>query len=152
MGGGGGGPPRRGAPRKLLAVLAVLAATVAEARGTAGSQAPGAAAMGTGTPPSPSGTAFEETRLHVFTLDYPHVQIPFEITLWILLASLAKIGERGPRGLPCSAARDRRGSPARGAKQRAGGAGRGSRGRRCHFSASRPGTGSFGGFEVGRCR
>ncbi|RMC06637.1 hypothetical protein DUI87_16075 [Hirundo rustica rustica] len=48
--------------------------------------------MGTGTPPSPSGTAFEETRLHVFTLDYPHVQIPFEITLWILLASLAKIG------------------------------------------------------------
>ncbi|KAM4795038.1 sodium/hydrogen exchanger 2-like isoform 2-T2 [Rhinophrynus dorsalis] len=33
-----------------------------------------------------------ETRLSVFTLDYPHVQIPFEITLWILLASLAKIG------------------------------------------------------------
>uniref|UniRef100_A0A8C2PLI9 Sodium/hydrogen exchanger n=1 Tax=Capra hircus TaxID=9925 RepID=A0A8C2PLI9_CAPHI len=32
------------------------------------------------------------TRLPVFTLDYPHVQIPFEITLWILLASLAKIG------------------------------------------------------------
>ncbi|XP_075056300.1 sodium/hydrogen exchanger 2-like [Mixophyes fleayi] len=32
-----------------------------------------------------------ETRLPVFTLDYPHVQIPFEITLWILLASLAKI-------------------------------------------------------------
>ncbi|XP_053164016.1 sodium/hydrogen exchanger 2 [Hemicordylus capensis] len=41
---------------------------------------------------APSGTPFEETRLHVFTLDYPHVQIPFEITLWILLASLAKIG------------------------------------------------------------
>ncbi|XP_069493028.1 sodium/hydrogen exchanger 2-like [Ambystoma mexicanum] len=34
----------------------------------------------------------EELRLPVFTLDYPHVQIPFEITLWILLASLAKIG------------------------------------------------------------
>ncbi|KAM9320019.1 sodium/hydrogen exchanger 2-like [Gastrophryne carolinensis] len=33
-----------------------------------------------------------ETRLSVFTLDYPHVQLPFEITLWILLASLAKIG------------------------------------------------------------
>uniref|UniRef100_A0A7M4F731 Sodium/hydrogen exchanger n=1 Tax=Crocodylus porosus TaxID=8502 RepID=A0A7M4F731_CROPO len=33
-----------------------------------------------------------DTRLHVFTLDYPHVQVPFEITLWILLASLAKIG------------------------------------------------------------
>ncbi|XP_025029216.1 sodium/hydrogen exchanger 2 [Python bivittatus] len=45
-----------------------------------------------GTLQAPTGTPFEETRLHVFTLDYPHVQIPFEITLWILLASLAKIG------------------------------------------------------------
>ena len=34
---------------------------------------------------------FEESRLPVFNLDYPHVQIPFEITLWILLASLAKM-------------------------------------------------------------
>ncbi|XP_053563637.1 sodium/hydrogen exchanger 2 isoform X2 [Bombina bombina] len=33
-----------------------------------------------------------ESRLPVFTLDYPHVKYPFEITLWILLASLAKIG------------------------------------------------------------
>uniref|UniRef100_A0A8C8SEE2 Sodium/hydrogen exchanger n=1 Tax=Pelusios castaneus TaxID=367368 RepID=A0A8C8SEE2_9SAUR len=45
-----------------------------------------------GTPQAPNGTPFPESRLHVFTLDYPHVQIPFEITLWILLASLAKIG------------------------------------------------------------
>nr|XP_060625714.1 sodium/hydrogen exchanger 2 [Anolis sagrei ordinatus] len=44
------------------------------------------------TPPAPSATPVEETRLQVFTLDYPHVQVPFEITLWILLASLAKIG------------------------------------------------------------
>lgn len=57
-------------------------------------------AMGTSSsPPSPASvvapgtTPFEESRLPVFTLDYPHVQIPFEITLWILLASLAKIGE-----------------------------------------------------------
>uniref|UniRef100_A0A8D0B454 Sodium/hydrogen exchanger n=1 Tax=Salvator merianae TaxID=96440 RepID=A0A8D0B454_SALMN len=42
--------------------------------------------------PAPNGTPSTETRLHVFTLDYPHVHIPFEITLWILLASLAKIG------------------------------------------------------------
>nr|XP_051682888.1 sodium/hydrogen exchanger 2-like [Oryctolagus cuniculus] len=28
----------------------------------------------------------------LFSLDYQHVQIPFEITLWIMLASLAKIG------------------------------------------------------------
>ncbi|XP_066433893.1 sodium/hydrogen exchanger 2-like [Eleutherodactylus coqui] len=42
-----------------------------------------------------SSTHHEETapeRLPVVTLDYPHVQVPFEITLWILLASLAKIG------------------------------------------------------------
>nr|XP_020504035.1 sodium/hydrogen exchanger 2-like [Labrus bergylta] len=30
--------------------------------------------------------------LPVFTMDYPRIQIPFEITLWILLASFAKIG------------------------------------------------------------
>lgn len=29
----------------------------------------------------------------VFTMDYPRIQIPFEITLWMLLASFAKIGE-----------------------------------------------------------
>ncbi|XP_074551162.1 sodium/hydrogen exchanger 2 [Halichoeres trimaculatus] len=39
--------------------------------------------------------AFPETgkdNLPVFTMDYPRIQIPFEITLWILLASFAKIG------------------------------------------------------------
>ncbi|XP_063005897.1 sodium/hydrogen exchanger 4 isoform X2 [Melospiza melodia melodia] len=34
----------------------------------------------------------EDMRLHVFTLDYDYVQIPYEVTLWILLASFAKIG------------------------------------------------------------
>ncbi|KAL2081126.1 hypothetical protein ACEWY4_022979 [Coilia grayii] len=32
------------------------------------------------------------TNLPVFTMDYPRIQIPFEITLWVLLASFAKIG------------------------------------------------------------
>ncbi|XP_074847491.1 sodium/hydrogen exchanger 2 isoform X2 [Carettochelys insculpta] len=64
----------------------------------AGLLAPGAvrafsqAAGSPGTLQPPSGAPAEETQLHVFTLDYPHVQVPFEITLWILLASLAKIG------------------------------------------------------------
>ncbi|XP_036999288.2 sodium/hydrogen exchanger 4 [Artibeus jamaicensis] len=31
-------------------------------------------------------------KISVFTLDYDYVQIPYEVTLWILLASLAKIG------------------------------------------------------------
>ncbi|XP_072332736.1 sodium/hydrogen exchanger 2 [Scyliorhinus torazame] len=36
--------------------------------------------------------ASQDERLSVFSVDYYHVQVPFEITLWILLASLAKIG------------------------------------------------------------
>ncbi|XP_009664753.2 sodium/hydrogen exchanger 4 [Struthio camelus] len=46
----------------------------------------------------------QDARLHVFTVDYFHVQIPCEVTLWILLASLAKIGfhlyHRLPRLMP----------------------------------------------------
>ena len=34
----------------------------------------------------------EKTNMPVFTMDYPRIQIPFEITLWVLLASFAKIG------------------------------------------------------------
>lgn len=34
-----------------------------------------------------------KTMLPVFTMDYPRIQIPFEITLWVLLASFAKIGK-----------------------------------------------------------
>lgn len=35
----------------------------------------------------------EKANLPVFTMDYTRIQIPFEITLWVLLASFAKIGE-----------------------------------------------------------
>jgi len=35
----------------------------------------------------------EKANLPVFTMDYARIQIPFEITLWILLASFAKIGK-----------------------------------------------------------
>ncbi|MGH0143856.1 UNVERIFIED_CONTAM: hypothetical protein FKN15_041539 [Acipenser sinensis] len=34
-----------------------------------------------------------QNRLKVFTFDYTHVQAPFEIALWIMLASLAKLGD-----------------------------------------------------------
>ncbi|MBN3279190.1 SL9A2 protein, partial [Polyodon spathula] len=33
-----------------------------------------------------------QKRLKIFTFDYTHVQAPFEIALWIMLASLAKLG------------------------------------------------------------
>ncbi|KAM5227824.1 sodium/hydrogen exchanger 4 [Ctenodactylus gundi] len=39
-------------------------------------------------------------RISVFELDYDYVQIPYEVTLWILLASLAKIGFHLSRRLP----------------------------------------------------
>lgn len=32
----------------------------------------------------------------VLDLDYPHIQTPFEIALWVLLASLMKLGEWPP--------------------------------------------------------
>lgn len=34
-----------------------------------------------------------DERISVFELDFDYVQIPYEVTLWILLASLAKIGK-----------------------------------------------------------
>uniref|UniRef100_A0A671KK94 Cation/H+ exchanger transmembrane domain-containing protein n=1 Tax=Sinocyclocheilus anshuiensis TaxID=1608454 RepID=A0A671KK94_9TELE len=43
----------------------------------------------TGPDPDPG-----ETTKAVFTLNYPRIHVPFEITLWVLLASFAKIGER----------------------------------------------------------
>ncbi|XP_014323485.2 sodium/hydrogen exchanger 4 [Myotis lucifugus] len=43
-----------------------------------------------------SGPALGE--ITVFALDYDYVQVPYEVTLWILLASLAKIGVDGALG------------------------------------------------------
>uniref|UniRef100_A0A3P8TL83 Sodium/hydrogen exchanger n=1 Tax=Amphiprion percula TaxID=161767 RepID=A0A3P8TL83_AMPPE len=34
----------------------------------------------------------QRANLPVFTMDYPRIQVPFEFTLWVLLASFAKIG------------------------------------------------------------
>ncbi|XP_014709606.3 sodium/hydrogen exchanger 4 [Equus asinus] len=41
-----------------------------------------------------------DENIPVFVLDYDYVQIPYEVTLWILLASLAKIGFHLYRRLP----------------------------------------------------
>nr|XP_036875805.1 sodium/hydrogen exchanger 4 isoform X3 [Manis javanica] len=41
-----------------------------------------------------------DEKIPVFALDYDYVQIPYEVTLWILLASLAKIGFHLYRRLP----------------------------------------------------
>ncbi|XP_029460693.1 LOW QUALITY PROTEIN: sodium/hydrogen exchanger 4 [Rhinatrema bivittatum] len=40
----------------------------------------------------PSEPGDQDERVHAFTVDYNYVQIPYEITLWIILASYAKIG------------------------------------------------------------
>lgn len=36
----------------------------------------------------------EKTTFPMFVVNYPRIQIPFEITLWVLLASFAKIGKQ----------------------------------------------------------
>ncbi|XP_066233602.1 sodium/hydrogen exchanger 4 isoform X1 [Saccopteryx leptura] len=41
-----------------------------------------------------------DEKVTVFALDYDYVQIPYEVTLWILLASLAKIGFHLDHRLP----------------------------------------------------
>ncbi|XP_001514675.2 sodium/hydrogen exchanger 2 [Ornithorhynchus anatinus] len=87
-------------PRLLLLLLLQLLLLLLQAAGPAAAlsePAPGemegsAAPAGLGHAVAPAASPLEDGRLPVFTLDYPHVQIPFEITLWILLASLAKIG------------------------------------------------------------
>lgn len=39
------------------------------------------------------GHNFTKKPFPVLSLDYPHIQVPFEISLWVLLASLMKLGE-----------------------------------------------------------
>ncbi|XP_069060538.1 sodium/hydrogen exchanger 4 [Pleurodeles waltl] len=52
-----------------------------------------AAGLGnTSSSPSAPGELGRDGRYHAFTVDYNFVQIPYEITLWIILASYAKIG------------------------------------------------------------
>lgn len=43
--------------------------------------------------PEEAEDSLRDERLHVFKVNYYYVQIPCEVTLWILLASLAKIGK-----------------------------------------------------------
>ncbi|KAJ6667472.1 hypothetical protein lerEdw1_016593 [Lerista edwardsae] len=77
------------APPNMLSCLLLLSAL----------EGSGLAAVYLKLPPSnASSDPFDATesgrdeRLHIFTVDYEYVQIPCEVTLWILLASLAKIG------------------------------------------------------------
>lgn len=52
----------------------------------------------TTTPATPGGDSRpygdEEENVPLFTMNYARIQIPFEITLWVLLASFAKIGKK----------------------------------------------------------
>lgn len=70
--------------------LMVLACSVAssyvnESSNSTAQQAPDARFAASSSDP--------DERISVFELDYDYVQIPYEVTLWILLASLAKIGK-----------------------------------------------------------
>ncbi|EDL99168.1 solute carrier family 9, member 4, isoform CRA_a [Rattus norvegicus] len=70
----------------LLMVLTCLEASsyVNESSSPTGQQTPDARFAASSSDP--------DERISVFELDYDYVQIPYEVTLWILLASLAKIG------------------------------------------------------------
>ncbi|KAM4866785.1 sodium/hydrogen exchanger 4 [Thomomys bottae] len=75
--------------RKSLLLLLVFAcpevySDLNESTNSSGQQATGARFAASSSEP--------DERISVFELDYDHVQIPYEVTLWILLASLAKIG------------------------------------------------------------
>lgn len=71
----------------LLMVLTSLEASsyVNESANPTGQQAPDARFAASSSDP--------DEGISVFELDYDYVQIPYEVTLWILLASLAKIGK-----------------------------------------------------------
>lgn len=60
-----------------------------------------ASAASTNRPAQDGPQAFPEqsqATLPVFTMDYPRIQVPFEFTLWVLLASFAKIGMSDYKG------------------------------------------------------
>lgn len=71
----------------LLAVLTCSEASsyVNESSNPTAQQAPDAQFAASSSDP--------DEGISVFELDYDYVQVPYEVTLWILLASLAKIGK-----------------------------------------------------------
>lgn len=76
-------------------VLGPLAARLGNATGrwvAAASGQPLTRALQPAWEPGLNGSGGGDTALKIFSIEYHHVQVPFEITLWIMLASLAKIG------------------------------------------------------------
>lgn len=77
-------------------VLAVLLSSFLQAAGVGALHDSAVAENGSWAAEEAQGNASMEHTF--FSLDYQHVQVPFEITLWIMLASLAKIGEAPGKG------------------------------------------------------
>ncbi|XP_075418686.1 sodium/hydrogen exchanger 4 [Tenrec ecaudatus] len=78
-------------PRNYLLLLIALQCSSA----SSGLKPPNASAQPTNNSPHArvaAASSQPDERVSVFSLDYDYVQIPYEVTLWILLASLAKIG------------------------------------------------------------
>ncbi|XP_004633319.2 sodium/hydrogen exchanger 4 [Octodon degus] len=89
-------PPGPGSCRLLLLLLALASSEAAsdsnESANSTAQDAPSARLAASSREPA--------ERISVFELDYSYVQVPYEVTLWILLASLAKIGFHLYRRLP----------------------------------------------------
>ncbi|XP_067299552.1 sodium/hydrogen exchanger 2 [Pseudorasbora parva] len=71
----------------ILCVFFLSGFAVTYKPSTSPSKLPPWKTMGETADPDP-----DETTQTLFTLNYPRIQIPFEIALWVLLASFAKIG------------------------------------------------------------
>ncbi|XP_060937760.1 sodium/hydrogen exchanger 1 isoform X1 [Limanda limanda] len=87
------GPGRRLPPRGLLllVVLVLLEGSVLPL-GVAGSPDVTPPEHGGGHKASDVEHNHTKKAFPVLSLDYPHIQLPFEIALWVLLASLMKLG------------------------------------------------------------
>lgn len=84
-------------PLYFLAFVALSSLLTSVAKGEIPPRPPPSTAVAPSPSDNQDANAYPEvskTHLPVFTMDYPRIQIPFEITLWVLLASFAKIGEQ----------------------------------------------------------
>ncbi|XP_058478387.1 sodium/hydrogen exchanger 2 [Solea solea] len=81
--------------RGLLFIMSTLLCLMCGSRGEIPAKPSGSVTILPPVKPDVDPQAYpdtEKSNLPVFTMDYPRIQIPFEITLWVLLASFAKIG------------------------------------------------------------
>lgn len=79
--------------KMFLLVLGLLVGTCSPDIGTNHGKPPGSHDLGPQSQGNHTHTTPNKKPFPVLSLDYDHVRLPFEISLWVLLASLMKLGE-----------------------------------------------------------